>query len=74
MYIIAMHPAGFVYGADGYSNCGGGSQVIWSDQSGEWDIATATQDIFDCYELAALGLPEEVGALDCYADGQAWYY
>lgn len=75
LWIDAIHPQGFVYGSTGYSDCGGdGAVVIWADQEGAWSPLFATQDMFDCYELAGAGLPEDTGILECYADDNVWYY
>lgn len=72
--VQAMHPEGYVVGGDGYADCGGGAQVIWSNQGGQWDVLFATQDGYDCYELAEVGIPENSGAIECWADGQYWWY
>lgn len=71
--IAAMHPEGFVVGGEGYAECGGATS-IWSDQSGHWQQLFVTQDMFGCNELAAAGVPENSGVIECYADGQTWWY
>ena len=74
-WVFAMHPDGYVYGAEEWADCGGGgAQVIWADQGGSWAPVLTTQDMFDCYQLAAVGLPDNTGEIECFADGQTWWY
>lgn len=72
--IFAMHEEGFVYGSVGYPDCGGGAQALWGNQSGTWEALLVFQDVPDCEDVVAAGVPENMGALECFSDGQTWYY
>ncbi|MDO5676815.1 MAG: hypothetical protein Q4G35_04825 [Propionibacteriaceae bacterium] len=71
--VYAMHPTGFAVGTAGWTNCGGGANVIWSSKSGQWEPLFVLQDLPTCYDLWDAGVPPNSGRLECY-DGEGTYW
>lgn len=56
-----MHPAGFVSGFSGYSDCPFGGWAIWSDRGGSWKILVKGEvDGFLCSDLRRAGVPSGI--------------
>lgn len=72
--VYAMHPKGFVIGGLGSTDCGGGANVVWSSQNGQWAPLFEMQDLLSCQELIDAGVPENSGQLECYDGDQVWWY
>lgn len=66
--VMEVHPDGFVWGSEGWADCGGGAWVLWSDQSGKWEPLFGMQDLLPCDELARAGVPSGSSSLECLTE------
>ena len=68
IYVSEVHASGFVIGAEGDGECGGGAWIVWSDTSGTWKDVLGFQDLLPCSDYENAGVLRGTNALEC-ADG-----
>lgn len=72
VWIDAVHRSGWIAGAEGFEDCGGGADVIWSERSGVWESVFVLQDYPSCRDLSLAGVPENSGVIECWDQDREW--
>lgn len=72
--LSGVHAEGFALGSEGWSDCGGGAWIIWSNAGGQWGALLGMQDLLACSELMDAGVPRDAPDLECFDGDEVWNY